>query len=47
MQVNSDRENISLEEALAFLKFINKEKPFNKEDIVIPTRDYVEENGKK
>lgn len=40
MQVSTDRENVSLEEALSFLRFINKEKPFNKEDIVIPTRDY-------
>lgn len=42
MKANSDRENVSLEEALAFLKYINKEKPFDKEDINIPTRDVSE-----
>lgn len=31
---------ISLEETLAYLKYINREKPFDKESVQIPTKDY-------
>jgi hypothetical protein len=40
MQINKNRELITLEETLAYLKYINREKPFNKEDVIIPTKDY-------
>lgn len=40
MKINKNREVITLEETLAYLKYFNREKPFNKEDIVIPTKDY-------
>jgi hypothetical protein len=47
MKVNTKRENISLEETLAYIKFLNREKPFDKEEILIPTKDYEEINGNK
>lgn len=35
-----ERDVVSLEETLAFIKYLNKEKPFDKEQIAVPTRDY-------
>jgi hypothetical protein len=42
MKINKNREEITLEETLAYLKYLNREKPFNKEEVVIPTKDYDE-----
>jgi len=42
MKINKNREVITLEETLAYLKFLNREKPFSKEEVVIPTKDYEE-----
>lgn len=42
MKINKNRDEITLEETLAYLKYLNREKPFNKEEIVIPTKDYEE-----
>lgn len=36
---SSDRENISLEETLSFIKYLNKNQPFDKEELMIPTHD--------
>lgn len=43
MQVNTNREKISLEETLAFIKYLNREQPFEREEILIPVRDLEEE----
>lgn len=42
MRVNTNRDNISLEETLAYIKFLNREKPFDREEVLIPTKDYDE-----
>jgi hypothetical protein len=43
MKVNTNRDKISLEETLAYIKYINREQPFNKEEILIPTKDLEEQ----
>jgi len=40
MNINKNRDVITLEETLAYIKYINREKPFDKEEIVIPTKDF-------
>lgn len=47
MRVNTNRDNISLEETLAFIKYLNREKPFDKEEILIPSKDYEETSTNK
>ena len=47
MQVKNNRDNISLEETLAFIKYLNREKPFDKEEIIIPTHDLEEVKSQK
>ena len=47
MQVNTKKDQISLEEALAFIKYLNRQKPFDKEEIIIPTHDIQEVKNKK
>lgn len=42
MNINKNRDVITLEETLAYIKYINREKPFNKDEVLIPTKDYDE-----
>jgi len=40
MNINKNMDVITLEETLVYIKYINREKLFDKEEIVIPTKDF-------
>ena len=42
MQINKNRDLITLEETLAYIKYLNREQPFTTDEVLIPTKDYEE-----
>ena len=37
--MNSNKDKVSLEETLSYIKYLNQNQPFDREEIVVPTHD--------